>query len=83
MFKRLLWAPMMGNTVYNTEVPVIKGTNSVLALTKDDDLMSVTQPAYAADDVFPSVYASSALYYICMSVRVMLSTGEIEYFRLY
>ena len=29
---------MMGTSVYSTEVPVIKGTNAVLALTKEDDL---------------------------------------------
>jgi electron transport complex protein RnfC len=41
--KIIMGGPMMGNTVYNTEVPVIKGTNSVLALTKDDDL-TVSDP---------------------------------------
>ena len=32
--KILLGGPMMGNAVYNTEVPVIKGTGAVIALTE-------------------------------------------------
>ncbi len=35
--KILMGGPMMGNAIYSTEVPVVKGTNSVLAMTKEYD----------------------------------------------
>ncbi len=38
--KVLMGGPMMGNAIYSLDVPVIKGTNSVLALTKDFDKYS-------------------------------------------
>jgi electron transport complex protein RnfC len=41
--KIIMGGPMMGTSVYSTEVPVIKGTNAVLALTKEDDL-TVSNP---------------------------------------
>ncbi len=35
--KIIMGGPMMGNAIYSTEVPVVKGTNSVLAMTKEYD----------------------------------------------
>ncbi len=35
--KIVMGGPMMGNAVYSLEIPVVKGTNSVLALTKEYD----------------------------------------------
>ena len=40
--KILLGGPMMGNSVYNTNVPVIKGTGAIIALTEDE--IKVSEP---------------------------------------
>ncbi len=42
--KVIMGGPMMGNAIYDLDVPVIKGTNCVLALTGSED-KSVSEPA--------------------------------------
>lgn len=40
--KILLGGPMMGNAIYNTDVPVIKGTGAIIALTENE--VKATEP---------------------------------------